>query len=88
MNYLVAEYRYKFYKPDGKPTRFGFVLFSGIGSIGDNFSQAAFQRVLPISGLACVSKYSHGLICGWILAMRPTRAGSHTATYFNFLESY
>jgi outer membrane protein assembly factor BamA len=88
MNYLVAEYRYKFYKPDGRPTRFGFVLFSGIGSIGDNFSQAAFQRPLPDFGVGLRFEVQPRLNLRVDFGYAPNPAGSHTATYFNFLESY
>ncbi|MDR3711889.1 MAG: BamA/TamA family outer membrane protein [Puia sp.] len=86
MNYLIAEYRHKFYRGD-KPTRFGFVLFSGIGSIGDDFGSGLFQRPLPDFGIGFRFEVQPRLNLRVDFGYAPSPT-SHTASYFNFLESY
>jgi hypothetical protein len=88
MNYLIAEYRHKFYKSSGQASRFGFVLWSGIGAIGDDFGGAFFQRPLPDFGIGFRFEVQPRLNIRVDFGYAPSKYGSHTATYFNFLEAY
>ncbi|KAI9441980.1 hypothetical protein F5148DRAFT_1293294 [Russula earlei] len=88
MNYLITELRYKIYKGDGKPTRFGFVVWGGLGSIGDNLGSSLFVRVLPDCGVGLRFEIQPRLNLRVDFGYAPSPAGSHTGTYFNFLEAY
>ncbi len=83
LNYLITEYRYKFYRND-KPTRFGFVVWTGMGAIGGSVGQAFFQQPLTDFGLGFRFEVQPRLNVRVDLGFSST----HTATYVNFLESY
>lgn len=87
MNYLIAEYRHKIYS-HGKPTRFGFVVWSGAGAIGDDFSGALFQQALPDFGVGLRFEVQPRLNLRIDFGFAPGLAGNHNGTYFNFLEAY
>lgn len=88
MNYLITEYRHKFYRSGDRPTRFGFVLWSGLGAIGSDFHNALFERPLPDFGIGLRFEVQPRLNLRVDFGYAPSPAGSHTATYFNFLEAY
>jgi hypothetical protein len=87
-NYLLTEFRYKFYKHGDIPTRFGMVVWSGIGAIGGDFRNALFERALPVVGLGFRFEIQPRLNLRIDFGYGPSTAGSHTGTYFNFLEAY
>ena len=87
-NYLITEYRHKFYKGGGRPSRFGFVTWTGIGAIGDDFRGSLFQRVLPDMGIGFRFEVQPRLNLRIDFGYAPSPKGSHVATYFNFLEAY
>jgi hypothetical protein len=87
MNYLVAEYRHKIYI-NNKPSRFGFVIWSGLGAIGDNFNQALFQQALPDFGIGLRYEVQPRLNLRIDFGIAPGPSGNHNGTYFNFLEAY
>jgi outer membrane protein assembly factor BamA len=86
-NYAVAEYRHKVYV-DNKPTRFGFVVWTGVGAIGDDFNQALFKQALPDFGVGIRYEVQPRLNLRIDFGIAPSTAGSHNGTYFNFLEAY
>ena len=88
MNYLIAEYRHKFYKGNGQPTRFGFVLWSGIGAIGGDLRASLFQQTIPDFGIGLRYEIQPRLNLRVDFGFAPSMAGFHDATYFNFLEAY
>lgn len=88
LNYLLAEYRYKFYRSGNRPSRLGFVLWSGIGAIGGNFGNGLFKRALPDFGIGLRFEVQPRLNLRIDFGYAPTEAGSRTGTYFNFLEAY
>lgn len=51
MNYFLAEYRHKFHGKSFFGSRSGFVVWSGVGSIGPDFSNALYQNSLPNFGI-------------------------------------
>jgi hypothetical protein len=87
LNYVIAEYRHKLYLHD-KATRFGFVVWSGIGAIGGNFREALFERPLPDVGIGLRFEIQPRLNARADFGYGPPPAGNHTATYFNFLEAF
>jgi hypothetical protein len=87
INYLIAEYRHKIYNR-GKPTRFGFVVWSGAGAIGGNFNQAFFQQPLPDLGIGVRYEVQPRLNLRIDVGFAPAPAGNRTGTYFNFQEAY
>jgi len=88
LNYFITEYRYKIYRRVNKPTRWGFVIWSGIGSIGPDFSSALFQKVIPDFGVGLRFEIQPRLNVRADFGYAPSSAGSHDATYFNFLEAF
>ena len=88
MNYIITELRYKIYKGGGKPTRFGFVIWGGLGAIGDNFGSALFTQPLPDFGIGLRFEVQPRLNLRIDFGIAPTPAGTHTGTYFNFLEPF
>jgi len=87
MNYAIAEYRHKIYT-GGHPTKFGFVAWTGVGAIGDNFNQALYQQPLPDFGVGLRYEVQPRLNLRIDFGFAPSRAGTHNGTYFNFLEAY
>jgi outer membrane protein assembly factor BamA len=88
MNYLITELRYKIYRPDGRPTRFGFVVWSGIGAIGDDFREGLFEQALPDFGVGLRFEVQPRLNLRIDFGYAPAGSNHHVATYFNFLEAY
>ncbi len=88
LNYIMAEYRHKLYRSSGRPTRFGFVVWSGLGTIGPSFSDALFKRALPDFGIGVRFEVQPRLNLRIDLGYTPSRAGSHNATFFNFQEAF
>lgn len=88
LNYVLAEYRHKFYRSGNRPTRFGFVVWSGVGAIGGNFRTALFERALPDFGLGFRFEIQPRLNLRIDFGYAPSAIKSHTGTYFNFLEAY
>jgi outer membrane protein assembly factor BamA len=88
MNYLITEFRYKIYKHGDEPTRFGFVVWSGVGAIGGGFRTALFERPLPDFGVGLRFEIQPRLNLRVDFGYAPSPAGSHSGTYFNFLEAY
>ena len=87
-NYFLAEYRHKFYNRLGEPSRFGFVVWSGIGAIGNNFNDAMFKQVLPDFGVGLRFEILPRLNLRGDEGFAPTKGASSHATFFNFLESF
>lgn len=87
-NYFITELRYKFYKHGDVPTRFGMAVWSGLGAIGGDFRSALFERALPVVGLGFRFEIQPRLNLRVDFGYAPSPAGSHSGTYFNFLEAY
>lgn len=87
-NYLITEFRYKFYRHGDLPTRFGMVVWNGLGAIGGDFRSALFERALPDFGVGFRFEIQPRLNLRVDFGYAPSLAGSHTGTYFNFLEAY
>ncbi len=51
MGYLLAEYRRKFYKRNGEPSKLGGVAWVGGGSLNKFFGSVNFKNVLPNGGI-------------------------------------
>lgn len=88
LNYAIAEYRHKFYKSNGKPSRWGFVSWAGAGAIGPDFSSALFKRAIPDFGIGLRFEVQPRLNARVDFGFAPSRNGNHNATYFNFLEAF
>ncbi|HLK28863.1 MAG TPA: hypothetical protein VKT28_09785 [Puia sp.] len=71
-----------------KPTRFAFVLWSGIGSIGPDFRSAMFQKVIPDFGIGLRFEIQPKMNVRADFGYAPSSTGAHTATYFNFPEAF
>jgi hypothetical protein len=88
LNYVISEYRHKFYRHGDKPSRTGFVLWTGLGSIGPNFGAAMFQRPIPDFGIGLRFEIQPRLNARIDYGYAPSKNGNHSATYFNFQEAY
>jgi hypothetical protein len=84
-NYFITEYRHKFYVHD-RPTRWGFVVWGGVGSIGPDFRSALFERAIPSVGLGLRFEIQPRLNIRADFGYAPSQQES--ASYFNFLESF
>jgi hypothetical protein len=84
VNYGIAEYRHKFYTSHGKPTRSGFALWCGIGSIGSDFNGALFHKVLPDLGIGYRFEIQPRLNVRLDLGYSPFYSG----IYFNIQEAF
>jgi outer membrane protein assembly factor BamA len=80
----IAEYRQKLYAGADKPTRFGFVIWGGVGAIGDGVANSLFRYALPDVGIGLRFEIQPRLNVRLDLGYSP----SHTGVYFNFLEAY
>lgn len=88
LNYLISEYRHKFYRGNGQPSRFGFVAWVGMGAIGDDFTSSLYQRALPDMGIGLRFEIQPRLNLRIDFGYAPAKTGNNSATYFNFLEAY
>ena len=88
LNYIIAEYRHKFYHRDGRPTRLGFATWTGLGAIGPSFSAAMFKQPLPDFGIGLRFEIQPRLNARVDFGLAPSGGTTHNATYFNFLEAF
>ncbi|WP_158559299.1 BamA/TamA family outer membrane protein [Deminuibacter soli] len=88
LNYFISEYRHKFYKRNGDPSRFGFVVWGGAGAIGGSFGQSLFTRALPDFGVGMRFEIQPRLNLRIDFGYAPSETGNHNGTYFNFLEAF
>jgi len=83
-NYVIAEYRHKLYLTSTKPSRYGFVLWGGLGAIGPDFRQSLFSIVLPDAGIGFRFEVQPRLNVRLDIGYCPT----HVGVYANFPEAY
>ena len=87
LNYFITEYRHQLYW-HARPTRFGFVVWSGVGAIGGSFGNALFRYPLPDVGIGLRFEIQPRLNARIDFGYGPGTSGNHTGTYVNFLEAY
>ena len=83
-NYVIGEYRHKLYLASGKPSRYGFVAWGGLGAIGRAFGQSLFGIVLPNAGIGFRFEVQPRLNVRLDIGYCPT----HIGVYANFPEAY
>ena len=83
-NYVVAEYRHKLYHVSNKPSRYGFVLWAGLGAIGPDFRQSLFGNALPDAGIGLRYEVQPRLNVRLDIGYCPT----HVGVYANFPEAF